>query len=507
MVVVVVVGATVVVVDAIVVVVDDRDPATEVVVERRESWSPPSASEDEVHPASSTVAATIDDTMTLRAPHDPCPIPRSCHARNVATERRHPTTEYGHTVPLPTPLRPLRHRRFALLWFGAFVSNIGTWMETVGVGILVTETTGRATWTGVVAAAGFVPAAVLGPVGGALADRLERRRLLLITTTLQTVFAGILTVLAATGTPSPWVVTLLVLAAGCTSAIGFPTYQTLLPDLVPPEDVIGAVALSSAQWNLGRVIGPAIAGIVIGLGGYSWAFGLNTLSFGAVFVAIAVLSLPPPHHDGTSILAAIRSGMAYTRRDPGLRAVMILVILNSFLAAPFIALVPAMAIKVFGKGAAATSFLVTAQGIGAVTMALSLGALAARWGSRRTLFVMLWGLPLALAAYAVMPALWASGLAIFVVGLLYLGALSSFMSIAQLRAPAKVRGRVLSLITMALGALYPLGSILQGSLADRIGLRQVTLLAGAAMLVALVLLRIAQPRLAAAIDEPIADYD
>jgi len=199
--------------------------------------------------------------------------------------------------------------------------------------------------------------------------------------------------------------------------------------------------------------------------------------------------------------------MAYTRRDPGLRAVMILVVLNSFLAAPFIALVPAMAIKVFGKGAAATSFLVTAQGIGAVTMALSLGALAARWGSRRTLFVMLWGLPLALAAYAVMPALWASGLAIFVVGLLYLGALSSFMSIAQLRAPAKVRGRVLSLITMALGALYPLGSILQGSLADRIGLRQVTLLAGAAMLVALVLLRIAQPRLAAAIDEPIADYD
>jgi len=409
-------------------------------------------------------------------------------------------------VPLPTPLRPLRHRRFALLWFGAFVSNIGTWMETVGVGILVTETTGRATWTGVVAAAGFVPAAVLGPIGGALADRLERRRLLLVTTTIQTALAVLLTVLATTGTPSPWVVTAIVLAAGCTSAIGFPTYQTLLPDLVPPEDVVGAVALSSAQWNLGRVIGPAIAGVVIGVGGYAWAFGLNALSFGAVFVAIAALTLPPPHHDGSSILEAIRGGIAYTRRDPGLRSVMILVVLNSFLAAPFIALVPAMAIKVFDRGAGATSFLTTVQGAGAVVMALSLGALTARFGSRRTLVGMLWALPPALAVYALAPTLWASGVAIFAVGLLYLGALSSFMSIAQLRAPAQVRGRVLSLITMALGALYPLGSIIQGSVADEFGLRTVTLASGILMAGSLALLWILRPRIAAAIDDPIADY-
>ena len=410
-------------------------------------------------------------------------------------------------MPLPKPLAPLRHRRFALLWFGAFVSNIGTWMETVGVGILVTSTTGRATWTGVVAAAGFVPAAVLGPVGGALADRLDRKRLLLVTTTIQTGFAGLLTLLAATGTPSPWVVTLIVLGSGCTSAIGFPTYQTLLPDLVPPEDLVGAVALSSAQWNLGRVIGPAIAGIVIGLGGYAWAFGLNTVSFGAVFVAIAVLTLPPPHHDGTSILRAIRGGIAYTRRDPGLRTVMTLVVLNSFLAAPFIALVPAMAIKVFHRGAAATSLLTTAQGVGAVVMALSLGGLAGRFGSRRTLLSVLAVLPAALVAYAYAPTLWLSALTIFAVGLLYLGALSSFMSIAQLRAPAAVRGRVLSLITMALGALYPLGSIIQGSLADRIGLRRVTALSGMLLAVGLVGLLVLRPATRSAIDEPVANYE
>lgn len=408
---------------------------------------------------------------------------------------------------LPKPLAPLRHRRFALMWAGAFVSNIGTWMETVGVGILVTETTGQATWTGVVAAAGFVPAAVLGPVGGALADRLERKKLLMITTTIQTLLAALLTTLAATGTPSPLVVTLIVFASGCASAIGFPTYQSVLPDLVPPEDLVGAVALSSAQWNLGRVIGPALAGIVIGFGGYAWAFSINTLSFAAVFVAVAALTLPASHHDGSSIIKSIKTGIDYTRRDAGLRAIIIFMVVNTFLAAPFIALVPAMAIKVFDGGAGATSLLTTAQGMGAVVMALSLGALASRFGSRRTLMGVLWAVPFTLMAYALAPSLWVSAIAIFAVGLVYLGALSSFMSIGQMRAPAQVRGRVMSLLTMSLGALYPLGAIMQGALADRFGLRTITLLAGVSMLLTLTMLRLIRPGLQAALDAPIEPYE
>ena len=407
---------------------------------------------------------------------------------------------------LPKPLAPLRHRRFALMWFGAFISNIGIWMETVGVGILVTETTGKATWTGIVAAAGFVPAAVLGPIGGALADRLERKKLLLITTTIQTALAALLTTLAATGSPSPIVVTLIVFAAGCASAIGFPTYQSVLPDLVPPEDLVGAIALSSAQWNLGRVIGPALAGIVIGFGGYAWAFGINTVSFAAVFVAIAALTLPPSHHDGASIVKAIKTGINYTRRDAGLRSIIIFMIVNTFLAAPFIALIPAMAIKVFHRGAGATSLLTTAQGMGAVAMALSLGALTSRFGSRKILMGVLWAVPLTLMAYAYAPTLWVSAIAIFAVGLVYLGALSSFMSIAQMRAPAQVRGRVMSLLTMLLGALYPLGAIMQGALADRFGLREITLLAGVSMLLMLIMLRVFKPGLEAALDAPIEPY-
>lgn len=387
-------------------------------------------------------------------------------------------------MALTSSLAPFRHRRFALLWTGAFVSNIGTWMETVGVGILVTTSTGKAGWTGIVAAAGFVPQAVLAPLGGALADRVPRRTLLLATTAAQTVFAGLLAFLSSIGTPSPGVVTLIVLGAGCASALGFPAFQALLPDLVPVEDLPGAIALSSAQWNLGRVIGPALAGIVIGLGGYELAFSINTVSFFAVFAVIASFTLPPPSfHGDTSIVDAVREGVRFVRRDPALRFVVESLALNSLLAAPFIALIPAVALKVFHEEKLGTSVLVTAQGLGAVCMALSLAHLFSRFGARRTLLAMLGLLPVGLLLYALSPALAFAAVAIFAVGFFYMGCLSSFTTIAQLRAPAELRGRVVSVLMMLLGALYPIGAITQGAIADQIGLRATT--AGAAALLGL----------------------
>ena len=375
-------------------------------------------------------------------------------------------------------------------------------METVGVGILVTTTTHQAGWTGLVAAAAFVPNAFLGPVGGALADRLPRRRVLLTTTTVQTVLAGTLTLLAATDRAHPGVVALIVLGAGCAMALGFPSYMALLPDLVPRDDLPGAVALSSAQWNLGRVIGPALAGIVIGIGGYEWAFGFNTVSFLAVIAVVLSLRLPPPAPvRESSIFASIRAGARFARADPGLRVVIAYMALNSLLAAPFIALVPAVALKVFGNGDYGTSLLVTAQGIGAVLMGLALGPLFARFGGRRVLLGVLGGLPLALIAYAAAPNLAVGVVTIFVVGFLYLGALSSFTTIAQLRAPAELRGRVLSLLMVLLGTLYPLGSVLQGAIADRIGLRATTAGAGILLGASLLLVRALRPELAGALDE------
>ncbi len=406
-------------------------------------------------------------------------------------------------MPLPTSLAPFRHRRYAALWTGAFASNIGTWMETVAVGVLVTTETGQAGWAGLVAAAGFLPMGLLGPLGGALADRIPRRRLLLTTTAVQTCLAALLTVLAALDAAHPLGVTLIVLASGCAQAIGFPSYQSLMPDLVPREELASAVALGSAQWNLGRVIGPALAGVVIDIGGFEWAFAVNTLSFVAVILAVAPLRLPvPTPKEGESIREAIRDGLRYSRREPGIRAVMAYLGLNSLLAAPFIALVPAMALTVFDNEDTGTAALVTAQGVGAVLMALALGPLAARFGHRLVLLGGLVALPPALVAYALAPTLEVGVVAIFFVGAAYLCCLSSFTTVAQLRAPNEMRGRVMSALMVLLGVLYPIGSVVQGWIADGIGLRATTAGAAVILAVTLVAVRLLRPGFDAEVRDP-----
>jgi MFS family permease len=311
---------------------------------------------------------------------------------------------------------------------------------------------------------------------------------------VQTTLAGTLTLMAATNTAVPWAVTLIVFASGCAGALGFPSYQALMPDLVPREDLTGAVALGSAQWNLGRVIGPALAGIVIGLGGYSWAFAINTISFLAVIAAIAPLRLPAPRPEpGQSIRGAIVVGARFAWRESGIRAAIVYLGLNSLLAAPFIALVPAVALRVFRNEATGTAVLVTAQGVGAVVMALTLGGLAYRYGHRTTVLVCLGGLPVALVAYALAPSLALGAGAIFFVGALYLGCLSSFTTIAQLRAPPELRGRVLSALMVLLGLLYPIGSVMQGAISDEVGLRATTTAAAVVLAASFVLVRLWRP--------------
>ena len=177
---------------------------------------------------------------------------------------------------------------------------------------------------------------------------------------------------------------------------------------------------------------------------------------------------------------------------------------NTFLAAPFIALVPAMAQIVLDEGTVGTAVLVTAQGLGAVTMALDARERSRpRFGSRRVLLAVLWSLPPALVVYALMPTLALAAVALFFVGLIYLGALSSFMSIAQIRAPAAIRGRVVSLLAVVLGALYPLGAVLQGAVGQRDRApRDHDRRRPCCMLVALVVMRLRNPRFADALDEP-----
>ncbi|HEV3282505.1 MAG TPA: MFS transporter [Acidimicrobiales bacterium] len=404
-------------------------------------------------------------------------------------------------------LRPLRSRNFALIWTAALVSNVGSWMQTVALGILVFDRTGQPGWTGLVAAAAFVPIGLLAPVGGALADRLDRRRWLIVTTIGEMVFASVLAVLAATDHDPPAVLVGLALLGGAAAAVGFPAYQAMVPDLVPPEDLLGAVSLSSAQFNLGRVIGPALAGLVLLSHNYGLVFGINAASFAGVVVALAMVRLPKPaaREPEGRIASRIAAGVRAARAEPGCRSAIGLIAYVALFASPFIALVPAMAGVLRRDGVSTqvgTAILVTAQGIGAVAGALALPTLAERLGRRTMLQAALFGLPVLLVLYALAPSLWVSALSLLAVGAGYIAVLSGLNTVVQLRAPAKARGRILSIYMMGLGIVYPIGAVVQGAVADHTGVRAVTVAGAAVLWGGLALLASFRPSVFTALGDP-----
>jgi MFS family permease len=378
---------------------------------------------------------------------------------------------------------PFRYRDYTLYWTGNFVSNIGTWMETIALGAFVADATGKAVWSGIIAAAGFVPSGLLSPVGGVIADRFPRKPVLIASTLFQTIGAGLLCALAFASHLRPGIIALVVFLSGAANAVAFPAYQSIVRDLVPPDEVTAAIGLGSAQWNLGRVIGPVLAGLVITVGSIGWALFINTISFLAVVVTLLLITIPPTPVRTVADSGwwqSMARGFSFVRREPGLWVSTRAMLLNTFLAAPFIGLVPAVAKKVLHDEKRYLSILVTAQGLGAVLGALTVSTLTKRYGGRWMLRFVMWLMPVALMAYGglsrygIVP----TAMAIGVLGGLYMMALITFSSASQTRAPASLRGRVVSVNTTILGLVYPLGALLQGAIGDRIGLGQTTMYAG-----------------------------
>ena len=386
-------------------------------------------------------------------------------------------------------LQPFRHRSFALLWTAGLISIVGSWMQTVAVGALVISDTGNAIWAVLVAAGAFLPIGLLAPVGGALADRLPRRLVLALGNLVAAATAAVIAVLVAAGHDNPAALVALVTLQGSASALIMPFQQAILPDLVPKSEFLAAVSLNSAQFNLGRIVGPALAGATVAAFGYAAAFTANAVSFLAIVVALAFVRLAPPTGRSARLIAALRSGFAAARREPSCWAAIVTIAVVAFLASPFIALVPVMARHLTHGGsravAQATALLTTAQGVGAVAGALCLAPLASYLGRGRVLGWSLALLPPALAVYSASQVPWQGAVTLFVVGLIYISVLSGLSTVVQLRAPEAYRGRILSFFLVALGVAYPVGSLVQGPVIDRVGVGPTT--AGTALLLLLIM--------------------
>ncbi|MCU1395935.1 MAG: arabinose efflux permease family protein [Ilumatobacteraceae bacterium] len=392
-----------------------------------------------------------------------------------------------------TTFAPFRSRAFLLVWLGAMVSNIGTWMETTALSFYVADHA-AASWSGVVAAAGFLPTAFLSPIGGAWADRFRRRNVLIWANLASAVIAGTIALIVATGDATPGILAMMALAAGCSNALGFPSFQATLPDLVPKDQLVAAIGLSSTQWNLGRILGPTAAGVAIWIGGVPAALWCNTASFFAVILAVTLARIPDMTRTKRPIFQAMRDSIAFGRSNAAVRSMLPLMFMIALIGAPFIGFIAQMATKVFHTQQSGTSLLVTAQGVGAVIAGASIGSLTHRFGMRRTMLGAVTFFGPAIILYGLAPNIVFAAIGVALAGGGYMACISSFSSITQQSAPAELRGRALTLNNFVLGFAYPLGLFIEGPLADATSLRAVTIGSGALTIGILAVGRLLKPR-------------
>lgn len=382
-------------------------------------------------------------------------------------------------------LRPLRHRDFALLWTASLVSNIGTWIQTIAVGTILATETGKASTLGWAAAAAFLPSAILSPVGGLISDRVRRKRFLIGSLVFDTVLATTLAALLASGHHSPALLSLLLFVEGSSGALSHPNRQALMPELLPPEDLLPAVALGAASWNGGRVVGPLIAGLVIPAFGATWAVILNAASFAVMVVAAMFINLPARKslEVDDSVVKRLRAGVSAIRATSAGREALVRVALLGASAGPFIGLIPIVAHNVFHGNARTNSIFVTAQGLGAVIGVLSGATIAEVIGHRATLQVATLTGGAALVGYGLSPNVGIAALALVIVGGSYFIVLSGSQAMAQGATEPNFRARVISLFSVALGLSYTIAVLANGFLADAIGLRTTTVMQGVLCLV------------------------
>ncbi len=371
---------------------------------------------------------------------------------------------------------PFAHRNFRLAWSAALISSLGGWMQAVALGVYLQYTTHNPLWLGLTVVAGWTPALIGAPLGGAWAERHSRVRIIRICNVIMTATATALAVLVITHHLVPWLATVILAAEGFAGAASWASWQAILPDLVAEGEVYAAVSLSSAQFNLGRVIGPLLAGLLLAAGSPAWCFVVNAVSFLAMVVAFGMVTVAPRHiaPSNRSIWSDVRHGARMAWRTVGCRNPITIVFLMGLTASPFISMIPAMAIDVLHAGKTGTSWLVAAQGVGAVAMAVAGPEIVKSIGRYRVLRGAIVVQVISLAAYAAAPSLWWSVGCIVVVGAAYVAILTGLNSAVQMHAPQAERSRILSLYTLSLSVGYPIGAFVQGAIAHHVNLRYVT---------------------------------
>jgi MFS family permease len=359
----------------------------------------------------------------------------------------------------------LTYRDFRILWIGAFTSTIGTWMQKVAQNWLVLTLAGSSSafYLGLDSFLGELPILLFTLIGGVVADRYDRRRLLLTSQYVQMSTAFTLAALVYFDVIRIWHVLLLSAVTGTAQAFGGPAHQSLMPLLIDKKDLPNAVALNSIQFNLARVIGPLLAGAALAAFGMVACFGLNGLSFLAVIAALLALRVRHiPVASGQRMRDELKGGLRYVRHQQALINLTVIGFATTFLGLPLLTFLPLFAENVFKGGVAQYTHLMAFAGAGAV-----IGALIAAWLGEfphmgRALLVIQFAFGAMIVAFAASRLLWISEIVLFLAGSLMVMTTAMTMSLVQLNAPNEMRGRVMSIYMVAFRGGMPLGSLVSG---------------------------------------------
>lgn len=375
----------------------------------------------------------------------------------------------------------LRHRDFRLYFSGQTISMVGTWMQTVAMAWMVHRMTGQPKWLGIVAFAGQGMAFLFSPLGGAAADRFRVRHMVILAQTLLLVQAVCMAWLAWQPDAQVWQVVLLAMVLGALSAFDMTGRQVLVTRTVPQEDLPGAIALHSATFHGSRILGPALAGLVLATLGEGWCFLFNALSYLAALASLLCMQAgnEAPIEGSGRLRGQLLAGVHYILQDKKIRLLMTFMGLVVLMGMPYTALMPIFADTLLKAGAGGMGWIMGAGGVGATCGALILARRKGAPGIERIIVAAGLAFPIALTAFAFSRTLWLSALLIGFVGLFLVTMNTGNQTLVQLSIPNHLRGRVLALYGMIFIGAMPLGALWGGYAAQHIGATW-TLVIGAA---------------------------
>ena len=379
--------------------------------------------------------------------------------------------ESGENSAFSNTFRALKHRNFQLFFSGQFISLIGTWMQSVAQSWLVYSITGNVALLGLIGFAGQIPVFLLTTFGGAIADRYDRRKILIVTQSCSMTLAFILAWLTLTGNIQVRHLFVLASLSGIINALDIPTRQSFVSDMVAKEDLLNAIALNSSMFNGARIVGPAIAGILVAAVGEGWCFLGNGVSYIAVIVGIYLMKIEKKElaPSNASAFEKIKEGFVFVKQTTPIRSLLLLLGLISLMGMPYAVLMPIFADQILQGGARGLGILMGASGLGALIAALTLASRKTLKGLGTWVAVSSGVFGVALILFSLSRSFWLSAVLLVPVGYAMMFQMAASNTLVQAMVPDRLRGRVMAVYSMMFMGMAPFGALLAGSLANYLG--------------------------------------